>query len=227
MGWMTNILVVEDNANLRRLMRMHLSHAGYEVYEAADGEEALSAMEKTSIHLVIADIMMPKMDGYALTGELRSANIMLPVLMVTAKEQLEDKRIGFRVGADDYMVKPVDMEELLMRVKALLRRSKIADGNILAAGGATLNQDSLTVVKDGHITVLPQKEFLLLQMLLSYPGKIFTRQALMDEIWGYDSETDPRTVDVHIKRLREKFLDAGDFAIETVRGLGYRGVIGP
>ena len=222
---MTNILVVEDNSSLRQLIRIHLTKAGYTVLEATNGEEALTILDITSVHLIIADIMMPRMDGFELTGALRSANIQIPILIVTARETLEDKRKGFHQGADDYMVKPIIMDELLLRVEALLRRSNIIENHILTAGNMVLNQDSLTVSHRDKIEVLPQKEFLLLQMLLTYPNKIFTRQALMDEIWGYDSETDPRTVDVHIKRLRERFLDNDDFAIETVRGLGYKAVI--
>jgi DNA-binding response OmpR family regulator len=165
------------------------------------------------------------MDGYELTGELRGAKVRIPILIVTAKESMEDKRTGFKKGADDYMIKPIDMEEMLLRVEALLRRSNIAGNHILNVGGMVLNQESLTVARGEDIKVLPQKEFFLLQMLLSYPARIFTRRELMDEIWGYDSETDPRTVDVHIKRLRERFEDYGNFAIETVRGLGYRAVL--
>lgn len=222
---MTSILVVEDNSSLRQLIKIHLTRAGYTVFEAVNGEDALDILDKTSIHLIIADIMMPKMDGFELTGELRNANITTPILIVTARETLEDKRTGFKKGADDYMVKPIIMEELMLRVEALLRRSNIAENHILSVGDMTLNQESLTVSHGDNIKVLPQKEFLLLQMLLTYPNKIFTRQTLMDEIWGYDSETDPRTVDVHIKRLRERFLDNDNFTIETVRGLGYRAVV--
>ncbi len=222
---MINVLIVEDNESLRKLMKIHLDRAGYRVFEAADGEEALAVLDKTAIHLIVADIMMPRMDGYELTGELRSAKIRIPILIVTAKESMEDKRTGFKKGADDYMIKPINMEEMLLRVEALLRRSSIVENHILNVGGMTLNQESLTAARGEDIKVLPQKEFFLLQMLLSYPGRIFTRRALMDEIWGYDSETDPRTVDVHIKRLRERFAEYDNFTIETVRGLGYRAVL--
>lgn len=222
---MINILVVEDNEQLRKLMVIHLSRAGYNVFESGNGVEALKVLEDVAIHLIIADIMMPKMDGYELTGELRSAKITIPVLMVTAKETLEDKRKGFKTGADDYMVKPIDFEEMLLRVEALLRRSNLSGEHILAAGASALDSETLMVNTDTQSITLPQKEFYLLHMLLSYPKKIFTRQSLMDEIWGYESETDPRTVDVHIKRLREKFLNSEDFEIETVRGLGYKAVI--
>ncbi len=222
---MLNILVVEDNEKLRQLMCIHLRRAGYTAYEAAGGVEALEILELTTIHLIIADVMMPRMDGYELTGELRGARITIPVLMVTAKETLEDKRKGFTAGADDYMVKPIDMEELLLRIEALIRRSNLSGQHILSAGATILNSESLTVTCGENSMALPRKEFQLLHMLLSYPNKILTRNMLMDEIWGYGSETDPRTVDVHIKRLREKFAGSPDFEIETVRGLGYRGVI--
>lgn len=202
-----------------------MNKAGYTVFLAANGEEALDVLDRTAIHLIVADIMMPRMDGYELTGELRKAKIKIPILIVSAKETLEDKRTGFKKGADDYMVKPINMEEMLLRVEALLRRSNIVENHILNVSGMLLNQESLTVIHGEEIMVLPQKEFYLLQMLLSYPGKIFTRQVLMDEIWGYDSETDPRTVDVHIKRLRERFISYSSFAIETVRGLGYKVVL--
>ena len=222
---MLNILIVEDNENLRQLMRIHLVRVGYSVFEASNGAEALNVFNKAVIHLMIADIMMPKMDGYELTGELRNAQITIPVLMVTAKETLEDKRKGFKTGADDYMVKPIDMEEMLLRVEALLRRSNMSGKHILRVGTSILNTDALVVTRGENAVALPQKEFQLLHMLLSYPNKILTRNALMDEIWGYESETDSRTVDVHIKRLREKFADTPDFEIETIRGLGYKAVI--
>ncbi len=222
---MINILVVEDNENLRQLMCIHLIRADYNVFEAGSGVAALDILEKVAIHLIIADIMMPKMDGYELTGELRGAGITIPVLLVTAKETLEDKRKGFKTGVDDYMVKPIDMEELLLRVEALLRRSNLSGRHILSVGASILNSESLMVTCGECSISLPQKEFLLLHMLLSYPNKIFTRNALMDEIWGYESESDPRTIDVHIMRLRDKFVGSPDFDIETVRGLGYRAVI--
>ncbi len=222
---MLNILLVEDNERLRRLMHIHLARAGYQVFEAENGVQALEVLDHIHIHLMIADVMMPKMDGYELTAELRGAKYALPVLLVTAKETLEDKRAGFKAGADDYMVKPIDMEEMLLRVEALLRRSNISGEHLLRAGKTELNTEALTVTSPAQTLVLPQKEFQLLHTLLSHPGKIFTRQALMDEIWGYDSDTDFRTVDVHIRRLREKFSDSEDFSLETVRGLGYKVVM--
>ncbi len=222
---MINILVVEDNEKLRRLMKINLTHAGYKVLEAENGLAALDVLDQNNVHLMIVDIMMPEMDGYELTQELREAKMTIPILMVTAKETLEDKRKGFGLGADDYMVKPIDMEELLLRIEALLRRSNINAEKKLVMGKTEINEESYTVTFDGKSISIPQKEFGILYLLLSYPGKIFTRQAIMDEIWGYDTETDPRTVDVHIKRLREKFSDNPDFEIDTVRGLGYKGII--
>ncbi len=222
---MVNILVVEDNEKLRKLMKINLSRSGYSVFEAENGYEALDVIEKNSVHLMIVDIMMPEMDGYELTRELREANINTPILIVTAKESLEDKRTGFGLGADDYMVKPIDMEELNLRIEALLRRANINTDKKLVIGGTEINEESFCVTVAGKSMNIPQKEFGILYLLLSYPGKIFTRQSIMDEIWGYDTETDPRTVDVHIKRLREKFADNPDFEITTVRGLGYKGII--
>ena len=222
---MINILVVEDNEKLRKLVNINLSHAGYNVFEAENGIEALKVIDENNIHLMIVDIMMPEMDGYELTKELREAKIFIPILIVTAKESLEDKRMGFGLGADDYMVKPIDMEEMLLRTEALLRRSNINSEKKLVMGSTEINEESYTVTVNGNSMSIPQKEFGILYLLLSYPGKIFTRQAIMDEIWGYETETDPRTVDVHIKRLREKFSDNPDFEIDTVRGLGYKGII--
>ena len=219
---MANILVVDDNHNLRRLMGIHLSRAGYTVYEAENGQQALDQLERVPIHLMIVDILMPLMDGFELTVELRNANANIPVLMVTAKEALSDKRRGFEVGADDYMVKPVDFDEMLLRVNALLRRSRIANEHKLVFGDVELNSDDLTVKSINSTIELPKKEFQLLFMLLSYPNKILTRQDIMDEIWGYETQTDVRTVDVHIRHLREKFADVPDFEIVTVRGLGYK-----
>lgn len=222
---MLNILVAEDNEPLRQLMKIHLRRAGYRVLEAADGEEALAQLEQGPVHLMIVDVMMPNLDGLSLTRALREARIQVPVLMITAKETLDDKRAGFKAGADDYLVKPVDMEEMLLHVAALLRRADLTSQPIVTIGGTTLYEQRLTVSFGGRELTLRQKEFQLLHLLLSYRNRIFTRQMLMDEIWGYDSETDPRTVDVHIKRLREKLAGNEDFSIETVRGLGYKAVV--
>lgn len=222
---MTNILVAEDNMSLRKLMCIHLERAGYQVLEASDGLEALDMLDYNRVDLIIADIMMPNIDGYEMIKELRDANIQIPILVVTAKDTLHDKRVGFKTGADDYMTKPVDMEEMLLRVEALLRRCNIESARNLTVGTVRLNFDALTVEGENHVLTLRPKEFFLLEKLLQSPSKIFTRQALMDDIWGYDSDSDPRTVDAHIKRLRAKLKNIDDFEIETVRGFGYRAVI--
>jgi DNA-binding response OmpR family regulator len=221
---MFNIMVVEDNVNTRKLMEAVLLQNGYQPILAGDGVEALELLDKKQVDLIILDIMMPNMDGYELTKVLREANFDLPILMVTAKEAPEDKRRGFINGTDDYMVKPVDEEEMILRIAALLRRSKIASEHRIIIGRTQLDYESLTVKESGGNEILPQKEFMLLFKLLSYPNKIFTRRQLMDEIWGMDSDTDGRTVDVHINRLRDRFKENGDFQIVTVRGLGYKAV---
>lgn len=219
---MFNILVVDDNENIRKLMSTYLIGEGYKVYTASDGLEALDILDKEHIDLMIVDIMMPNKDGYTLTDELRTSNYNLPILMITAKESFEDKKRGFKVGIDDYMIKPIDFDEMLLRVSALLRRAKISNEHKIVVGEITLDYEKLTVNNKNEETILPKKEFYLLFKLLSYPKKIFTRRDLMDEIWGFDNDTDERTVDVHIKRLREKFGNVKEFKIITVRGLGYK-----
>lgn len=222
---MFQILIVEDDASLRKLMHAALKQHGYEPYTAEDGEKALDLLEKTNIDLVISDIMMPNMDGYELTEQLRRANYNIPILLVTAKETFEDKQRGFNAGVDDYMVKPIDVNEMILRVGALLRRSKMASEHSLTVGSCTLDYDAQSVsINSGKAETIPQKEFMLLFKLLSYPNKIFTRRQLLDELWGMESEVDERTVDVHIKRLRERYNGNGSFDIVTVRGLGYKAV---
>ena len=222
MKTMFSILVVEDDKNLRKLMLAVLKQNGYIGLSAENGEEALQVMDTSHVDLMISDIMMPYMDGYELADTLREANYHLPILMVTAKESFEDKKKGFLIGIDDYMVKPVDMDEMILRVNALLRRSHIINKHLLTIKDVVLDYNELTVTKNQESILLPKKEFYLLFKLLNYPKKIFTRQELMDEIWGMDAETDERTVDVHIKRLREKFFHFKEFEIITVRGLGYK-----
>lgn len=219
---MFNILVVDDNESIKKLITTHLIRDGYHVFTASDGLEALDVLDKKPIDLMIADIMMPNMDGYTLTKELRTSKFNLPILMITAKESIEDKRKGFLAGTDDYMVKPIDFDEMLLRVSALLRRAKISNEHKIVVGDVTLDYLTLTVTTKTDVILLPKKEFYILFKLLSYPQKIFTRQDLMDEIWGFDNETDERTVDVHIKRLREKFDGLDEFKIVTIRGLGYK-----
>jgi DNA-binding response OmpR family regulator len=221
---MFNIMIVEDDQNQRKLMTAVLEQYGYTVIQAKDGLEALEQLDKKHIDLMILDIMMPRMDGFELTETLRQSGCNIPILMVTAKQSPVDKRKGFIIGTDDYMTKPVDEEEMVLRVGALLRRSKIASERKLTVGSTTLHYDSFTVTSDGNTNEHTQKEFLLLFKLLSYPGKIFTRRQLMDEIWDMDSESDERTVDVHISRLRDKYRNCKDFEIVTVRGLGYKAV---
>ena len=221
---MFRILVADDDRNTRLLFETVLKRAGYTVFLASNGEEALEVMDREHIDLVVLDIMMPKMDGYELTRELREVNQTLPILMVSAKQLPEDKHRGFLAGTDDYMTKPIDNEEMLFRIKALLRRAKIANEKKIVIGDVVLDYDALTVTRGEEIMELPQKEFALLYKLLSYPSKIFTRIQLMDEIWGADSSTGWETVTVHIARLRRRFEDWPEFEIESVRGLGYKAV---
>lgn len=219
---MFRILVAEDDKNLRKLMAAVLRQNGYEALTAEDGQEALERLHDTHVDLLISDIMMPNMSGYQLTKELRRNRGDLPILMVTAKESMDDKRKGFLLGTDDYMVKPIDMDELLLRVSALLRRARISNERRLVLGEVELDYDSFSI-RQGELWLhLPVKEFMLLFKLLSYPGRIFTRRQLMDEIWGPEVDSEERTVDVHIKRLREKTAQFKEFEIQTVRGLGYR-----
>ena len=219
------ILVVEDDRNTAKLMKTILSHAGYEVFSAQNGLEALEVTDKQHIDLILLDIMMPKMDGYEFAERLRNCGDNTPILMVTAKQLPEEKCRGFLVGTDDYMVKPVNENEMLLRIKALLRRSQIANERKLKIGKVVLDYDALMVTREGISQTLAQKEFYLLYKLLSYPNKIFTRLQLMDEIWGMESESNDTTVNVHVARLRKRFEDWSEFEILAIRGLGYKAVI--
>ncbi len=221
---MFQILVVDDDRHTRMLLEAILEAEKYTVFTADNGVSALEVMDREHVDLVVLDIMMPKMDGYEFTKLLRESNNNLPILMVSAKQLPADKHRGFLVGTDDYITKPIDEEEMLLRIKALLRRAKIVSEKRITVGDAVLDYNSFTVTKNGETAVLPQKEFLLLYKLLSYPGQIFTRIQLMDEIWGSDSETGWETVTVHIGRLRKRFENWHEFEIESVRGLGYRAV---
>lgn len=221
---MVHILVVDDDKNTRLLFQAILRAEGYHVLTAVNGVDALQIMDTEHIDLVILDVMMPQMDGYAFTKTLRECNNNLPILMVSAKQLQSDKQMGFLAGTDDYMTKPIDETEMLLRIKALLRRARIANERRIVLGDVILDHDSLTVSRGNEIQVLPQKEFMLLYKLLSYPGKIFTRIQLMDEIWGADSDTGWETVTVHIGRLRKRFESWDDFEIISVRGLGYKAV---
>jgi DNA-binding response OmpR family regulator len=221
---MFKILVVEDDTNTRKLMCAVLKQNGFETYGAEDGVAALELMDKQHVDLVVLDLMMPRMDGYELTRQIRRTWPTLPLLMVTAKQEPKDKHAGFLAGTDDYMIKPVDEQEMVLRIKALLRRAQIASEHKLFIGDVELNYDSLTVIRKNEFVTLPQKEFYLLFKLLSYPNMIFTRLQLMDEIWGMESQTDDHTLNVHIGRLRDRFRDWPEIEIITVRGLGYKAV---
>ena len=221
---MFQILVAEDDKNTRRLMEAVLKEHGYHPILACDGLEALKLLDTHHVDLVILDIMMPGMDGYEFTRQLRATDYTLPILMVTAKQLPEDKRKGFIVGTDDYMTKPVDEEEMILRIRALLRRAQIVNERRITIADVCLDYDSLTVSRGDESQTLPRTEFYLLYKLLSYPGKIFTRIQLMDEIWGMESQSDDNTINVHINRLRKRFEDYPEFTIETIRGLGYKAV---
>ena len=219
---MLKILIAEDDRELRQLFSHVLMKNGYTVKGVSNGKEALDAMEHDYYDLIISDIMMPIMDGYEFVRLLRETGNKTPVMMITAKDAFDDMRLGFVSGTDDYMVKPVNVNEMVLRVGALLRRSQMINDRRQVIGGTVLECDSLTVISNGESVVLPQKEFMLLYKMVSFPGKIFTRHQLMDEIWGYDNESDTHTIDVHIGRLRERFRDNSDFKIVTMRGVGYK-----
>ena len=219
---MFKILIAEDDHELRQLFEHVLEKHGYAVHGVSNGQEALQMLDKTYYDLIISDIMMPVMDGYELVQSLRQAGHSIPVLMITAKGGFDDMRQGFLSGSDDYMVKPVNVNEMVLRVGALLRRAQMINERRQTIGSTVMECDSLTVTCGSESMVLPQKEFMLLYKMASFPGKIFTRQQLMDEIWGYVSDSDTHTVDVHIGRLRERFRDNNDFRIVTMRGVGYK-----
>ena len=221
---MFNILVVEDDKHARRLMEAVLRRANFTVYTAENGNIALDVMDTQHIDLIVLDIMMPGKNGYELTQELRENGFTTPILMTTAKQLMEDKKKAFQVGTDDYLTKPIDTEEMILRIKALLRRSRIVNEHKLVIGDVVMDYDALTVTRGDDKQTLPQKEFYLLYKLLSYPDRIFTRIQLMDEIWGMESESTDVTVNVHINRLRKRFKDYPEFELASVRGLGYKAV---
>lgn len=221
---MFNILVVEDDRNIRRLMEAVLKREGYTVFTAEDGEQALDLMDIKHVDLIILDVMMPNKDGYEFTKILRDTDCMTPIIMATAKELIEDKKKGFSLGVDDYMTKPIDTEEMLLRIKAILRRSQIVNERKIVIGKVILDYDTLTVTRGEEKQTIPQKEFYLLYKLLSYPDKVFTRIQLMDEIWGMESDSSDTTVNVHINRLRKRFDEYPEFELVAVRGLGYKAV---
>lgn len=219
---MLKILVAEDDRELRRLFAHVLIKNGYSVKEVSNGREALNAIDGDYYDLIISDIMMPEMDGYELVRSLRDAGNTTPILMITAKDAFDDMRMGFLSGTDDYMIKPVNVNEMILRVQALLRRAQMINERKQSIGGTVLEYDTFTVTYGDNKIVLPQKEFMLLYKLVSFPGRIFTRQQLMDDVWGYDSDSDTHTIDVHIGRLRERFRENKDFRIVTMRGVGYK-----
>ncbi len=219
---MQKILIAEDDVELSQLFSYVLTGNGYTVTAVQNGSEALDALHREYYDLLISDIMMPVMNGYELVHSLREAGQTIPVLMITAKGGFDDMEEGFRSGVDDYMVKPVNINEMVLRVNALLRRARIQSERRLVIGSTTLECDTLTVTVGDNTAVLPQKEFMLLYKMASYTGKIFTRKQLMDEVWGYEGFADTHTVEVHIGRLRERFRDNNDFTIVTIRGVGYK-----
>ena len=221
---MLKILIAEDDQELCQLFSHVLEKNGYGATGVANGREALAAMEKEYFDLVISDIMMPLMDGYEFVRQLRASGNQTPVMMITARDAFDDMRQGFLSGTDDYMVKPINVNEMVLRVGALLRRSQMIHDRRQTVGGTVMELDSLTVTWKGESQILPQKEFMLLYKMISYPGKIFTRRQLMEEIWGYENDSDTHTVDVHIGRLRERFRNNPDFRIVTIRGVGYKAV---
>ena len=219
---MLKILIAEDDRELRRLFAHVLMKNGYTVKEVANGQEAMDVLSGDYYDLIISDIMMPVMDGYEFVRQLRASGNNTPVMMITAKDAFDDMRMGFLSGSDDYMIKPVNVNEMVLRVGALLRRAQMINERRQVIGDTVMECDTFTVSTSTGSMVLPQKEFMLLYKMASYPGRIFTRQQLMDEVWGYDSDSDTHTVDVHIGRLRDRFRDNKDFRIVTMRGVGYK-----
>lgn len=222
---LNRIMIVEDDKQLNELYSTVLRKAGFDTVSAYNGEDACNRLETEHVHLIISDIMMPAMDGYSLVEAIREYDRKMPILLITAKDDFPSKQKGFNVGADDYMTKPVDVKEMVLRVNALLRRADILNEHKLTVGSTVLDYDAMTVSVDGALVELTQKEFQLLYRLLSYPGKIMTRLQLMDEIWGPESKSDAQTIDVHINRLRRHFEGSKDFQLMTVRGLGYKAVV--
>lgn len=222
---MFKILVVEDDKDLNRTVCSFLNHSGYEAVGCLGANEAYDAMYDTVFDLIVSDIMMPEIDGFAFTKTVRSLNEDIPILFMTARDDFASKQRGYRVGIDDYMVKPVDLDEMFLRIGALLRRAKIASSRTLTVGKFSMDMDERTAYLDGEEVSLTAREFNLLYKLLSYPKKTFTRTQLMDEFWDADTVSGTRTVDVYMTKLRSKLSDCEDFEIVTVHGLGYKAVI--
>lgn len=219
---MFKILIAEDDRELRQLFSHILTKSGYFTHSVSNGQEALDALDKDYYDLLISDIMMPVLDGYELVRLLRSSGNQMPIMIITAKDAFDDMREGFNSGADDYMIKPININEMVLRVGVLLRRAQMINDRKLIIGKTILELDSLTIYTEDDNFVLPQKEFMLLYKMASSPGKIFTRHQLMDEIWGYNNDSDTHTIDVHIARLRDRFRNNNDFKIVTMRGVGYK-----
>ena len=219
---MVKVLIIEDDSSARLVTKLHLRNE-YQVVEASDGMEAMELLKHQSVDLIIADVMMPKMNGYEFVEQFRMMDKNTPVLLLTAKKEWQDKKMGFAIGIDDYMTKPVNYEELQWRIRALLRRAKISNEKQIIIGDVVISEDFNMVVRGEEKITLPKNEFELLFKLLSYPNKIFTVSQILDDIWGYDSNSDETTVRTHINRLRKKFADWNEFEIVTIRGLGYRG----
>ena len=222
---MLNILLVEDDKNISKLMQTVLEQANYNPIPAFSSEEALDVLDKITVDLIVLDVMLPGMDGFEFAKMLREHRIETPILMVTALSEMSDMTQGFTQGADDYMTKPINEEEFILRIKALLRRAKISTEHLVEIGATILNYDEFSVEWDKEKITLPKKEFLLLFKLISYPNKIFTRRQLIDDIWSLESDTDERSVDVHVNRIRDRVKGNTDFELLTVRGLGYKVVI--
>lgn len=221
---MVTILIVDDTYNTRLVTKANLEDK-YKILLAKDGEEALTLIENNHVDLIISDVMMPNMDGYSFSKEIRNEGFSIPILMVTAKESINDKLTGFSVGADDYLTKPVDYNELKARIEAILRRANIANSKKIKIGNVVIDEDTYSIYKEDLKVELPPKEFEILFKLLSYPNQIFTKNQLLDDIWGYNSESMEDTIKTHISRLRNRLQNFNEFEIVTVKGLGYRGII--
>lgn len=222
---MFKILVLEDDKDLNRTVCSFLNQSGYDAVGAFSANEAYDAMYGNTFDLIVSDIMMPVIDGYEFAKTVRSLNEDIPILFMTARDDFASKQRGYRIGIDDYMVKPIDLDELFLRIGALLRRAKIANSHRLDIGKLTLDMDERTAIYNGEAISLTAREFNILYKLLSYPGKTFTRTQLMDEFWDVETNTAPRAVDVYMTKLRGKFKDCGEFEIKTVHGLGYKAVV--
>ena len=222
---MFRILVVEDDKDLNKSVCSFLNHSGYEATGCLSAEDAYDALYATMFDLIVSDIMMPGVDGFEFARTVREMNQEIPILFMTARDDIASKQRGFRIGVDDYMVKPIELDELFLRIGALLRRAKIASSRKLEVGAFVMDADEHTAYLDGEEILMTNREFSILYKLLSYPKKTFTRTQLMDEFWDADTETTPRAVDVYMTKLRSKLSECDDFEIKTVHGLGYKAVI--